>query len=525
MSWTLAGYRVEALLGSGAFGEVWSALHLASGEPVALKRLAVGSQADRDKAVAEAATLSALDHPNLVAFRDIRVTPEAVVLVLELAAGGSLADLLARRDRLTPAEVSASLSQIASALAHAHEQGIAHGDVSSANILFTEAGRPKLADLGLARLLAAGGRASAFGTPAYLDPVVAAGGVSGPASDVFALAAVAVHALTGRGLWHDAGPDVAAVLARAATGQMPRLAELEQHCPRDMARAMRRALDPDPARRGTAAEFALDLRAAIPPKPVALTAGRVGAARHRAPDSLPDTGVRAGEHLSVGGRLQRVPTDLTHIARPGIRQALAESEAPARRNLRGRVRWPGTHTHPGRIGGILVGVLVTSIAAAAATAVWPQHRVQAQTATVSPAPVRPDPGVGDSTASGDVIAVLMLLDERRSTAFSKRDVRVLRSVYASSALAQQDIAQLVQRVPAGCSLSGLRTTYDDVRINHRTADRVDLAATAKGAESVLHCAGRAGDQRVAGTGAARLRITLLRVSRDAFGISSIAQVD
>src|SRR6185312_14703382 len=100
---------------------------------------------------AEAALLAALDHPNLIALRACLPLDTGLVLVLELAEAGTLAALLARRRRLTPPEVVAAISPIAAALAHAHDAGLLHGDVSAANILFSRAGRPKLADLGVAR--------------------------------------------------------------------------------------------------------------------------------------------------------------------------------------------------------------------------------------------------------------------------------------------------------------------------------------------------------------------------------------
>ena len=92
--------------------------------------------------------------------------------------------------------------------------------------------------------------------------MLAAGGVPGAASDVFSLAAVALHALTGAGPWQPVGQPAAAeqVLAVAATGESVELAARLAGLPPALAAVLARALDPDPHRRGTAAEFALDLR-------------------------------------------------------------------------------------------------------------------------------------------------------------------------------------------------------------------------------------------------------------------------
>src|SRR2546427_529411 len=177
MSFTVPGYEVGQLLGFGSHGQVWRGQVARVGTPVALKRITAPDSATARAARAEAALLSALSHPHLIELRECVVLENAVVLVLELADGGSLAELLSRRNRLTPAEVAASLSPVGAALAHAHNEGVLHGDVSASNVLFTPAGYPKLADLGVARMFGAG--FDALGTPAYVDPVVAAGGAAG----------------------------------------------------------------------------------------------------------------------------------------------------------------------------------------------------------------------------------------------------------------------------------------------------------------------------------------------------------
>ena len=86
-----------------------------------------------------------------------------------------------------------------------------HGDVSPANVLFTDAAVPLLADLGVGRIIGDDGPVRS--TAAYVDPSVANGCLPGPASDVFMLAATAVHALTGVPVW--AGPTAEASLALA----------------------------------------------------------------------------------------------------------------------------------------------------------------------------------------------------------------------------------------------------------------------------------------------------------------------
>ena len=77
-----------------------------------------------------------------------------VGLIMDYAAGGSVGQLVAGRGRLGPGETVTVLTPIAQALAYLHGQGFTHGDVSPGNVLFTAHGKPLLADLGVARMVA-----------------------------------------------------------------------------------------------------------------------------------------------------------------------------------------------------------------------------------------------------------------------------------------------------------------------------------------------------------------------------------
>ena len=200
------GYTLQVRLGRGGSGEVWRATPRRGGPPVAVKVLVDG---DPGRQAREAALLGELDHPHLVRLIEVVHQPRrggqgGVALVLDLLEGGSLATLIARRGRLRPGEVVTAIAPVAAALAHAHDNGVVHGDLSPGNIVFTAEGRPVLTDLGVARVL--GETAAAEVTPAYVDPTVAGGAAPGPASDVFGVAAAAFHALTGVAPWNAATP-------------------------------------------------------------------------------------------------------------------------------------------------------------------------------------------------------------------------------------------------------------------------------------------------------------------------------
>jgi hypothetical protein len=269
-TWQLPGFVIGELLGSGNSSEVWAARIAATGERVALKRVALTEPDALRAARTEAALLTALDHPHLVRLHAVIPTPEAAVLVLDLADGGSLADMLARRSRLAVGEVVTALAPIGAALAYAHQHGVLHGDVTPGNVLFTSIGLPMLGDLGVARIV---GDSVAVGcTPEYIDPAVARGFVPGPSSDVFMLGAIAMRALTGSPVWR--GTTTAGILADAAAGDLGHLRERLAVLPPPVVAVLEQALVAEPHLRCTAAEFALDLRHSAVPMPVELSAGR-----------------------------------------------------------------------------------------------------------------------------------------------------------------------------------------------------------------------------------------------------------
>jgi hypothetical protein len=324
------GYVVETLLGRGGSGEVWRAVPRGGGPAVAVKLLLDG---DPEAQAREAALLGALDHPHLVRVHEVVHQPRRgdaprVALVLDLLDGGSLAALLARRGRLRPGEVVTTVAPVASAVAHAHAQGVIHGDLSPGNIVFTAEGRPVLTDLGVARVL--GEASSGQVTPAYVDPVVARGGAAGPASDVFGLAAAAFHALTGIAPWNAATP--ADVLEVAASGHLPDLAELAPDAPDELLAVVARGLAPDPHVRGSAAAFALDLRHACRPEPVRLAGAGVLGADGSHPERPP------GAELT-----HQVPG---HRPRPAPRVV---EPAGRRRDVRDRWRAAGGRHGPSRL--------------------------------------------------------------------------------------------------------------------------------------------------------------------------------
>ena len=119
---------------------------------------------------------------------------------MDYAAGGSLGQLVAGRGKLGPGETVTVLTPIAQALAYLHGHGFTHGDVSPGNVLFTAHGKPLLADLGVARMVADAAAVADAGTEGFRDPAPVDAVRAGlqPERDVYSLAALGWYCLTGR---------------------------------------------------------------------------------------------------------------------------------------------------------------------------------------------------------------------------------------------------------------------------------------------------------------------------------------
>ena len=151
-------FLIEKRIGHGGMGAVYRAQHLLLGEPRALKVIRAELFRSVPQAVErferEARIAVKLRHPNLVLLHDFFVEDGAHFLVMEYVVGQSLGDLLRARAALTTAEICAIGAQCCAGLAHAHELGIVHRDLSPENVMLTptaDGPAVKIIDFGVAR--------------------------------------------------------------------------------------------------------------------------------------------------------------------------------------------------------------------------------------------------------------------------------------------------------------------------------------------------------------------------------------
>lgn len=252
-------YELRRRIGTGGVGSVWEGVDRDLGLAVAVKLSRRQSTEHRAAGlVHEARVLAGLNHPNIV-----RLLADGVdethgpYLVMELLLGESLEDQVAAGRRHSLPDVLDWLGPVADALDHLRARALVHRDVKPANIVRCGEGTVKLVDFGL--VAHADGRDQLIrgrvaGTPHYLAPEVAQGGIATPASDVYSLAVVAFEMLTGR-LPHD-GTTAVELMRAKQSRPAPSLgtssgirfsAKLES--------AMEEALSTDPAVRASAGEL------------------------------------------------------------------------------------------------------------------------------------------------------------------------------------------------------------------------------------------------------------------------------
>ena len=206
----------RSVLGKGAFG-LTLRMSTRTGVLVAAKRVVrkdLRKSGMTDENVRnEAQTLGQLRHQHVIRYLGIVTTKKHLLLVMELAAGGSLADQVPRQ---RSADVIAAWArQIASALGYVHWRRFVHRDVKAANVLLSAEGDVRLADFGLTCFLESTAAThfskGAGGTSTYFSPERGQGRSYGPMADMWSAGCLLIELLDGKLLtkpiWHD-GPEV-----------------------------------------------------------------------------------------------------------------------------------------------------------------------------------------------------------------------------------------------------------------------------------------------------------------------------
>jgi serine/threonine protein kinase len=370
---TFGPYHLQARLSSGGMGEVWRALKTGAAKwtkEVALKVIR-SEVAANPKFVSlfenEARVSAQLDHPNIVTTFGFGDLDGVYYLEQELIRGQDLAQILARLPQpMAPSFALHITAEILKGLAAAHEyrgdgaSGILHRDIKPGNVLVSNEGMVKLADFGVARLiatheLAAGIQTQLKGTPAYMAPELLAEMPPSPQSDLYAVGLILWELLTARPL-HGSVADL-----RSAGVQVSDQVEQVVH----------RLLHPHPAGRYASARQALATILAMPEGRAVTSVDLRSYLAPSAPTVVVAPDVRARAHALVA-QADPMPRGL----------APAPSGAPkprARRRTRMEL-------------GLVIAALVCILASTIAVAI----RLAQPGATPAPATVQP----GSASAPG-----------------------------------------------------------------------------------------------------------------------------
>lgn len=255
-------FELRRKLGEGAQANVWLGFDPRLEREVAVKVMRREAAADADRVDAwlrEACSASRLTHPNIVPVFEADLYEGQPYLVFEYVRGPTLAEHLKVRGALPAVEACALMIGVLDALRAAHESGVVHRDLKPSNILVDAVGRARVMDFGIAAHLDDPGNLDQIvGTPSYMSPEAANGGLPTVQMDVFSAGVVLVEMLTGRRLVD--GRDPFRALRRMATEDLALPDELPAEVDDRLRAILRRSLQRDPAQRWPDAS---DLRSAL----------------------------------------------------------------------------------------------------------------------------------------------------------------------------------------------------------------------------------------------------------------------
>lgn len=233
---SIGSFDVGVVLGRGGMGEVYEAVHSTSGQPAALKVLAVAGSPDEQtvarfrREIMLAAQINDLHVVRVLEHSSAEAS--LLYLAMERLVGSSLAEEL-RDVRRPPVRVVLKMLQhVAQGVSAAHALGIVHRDLTPQNIFHHRAAGEdvwKILDFGIARWAGAESeltKNAIVGTPSYMSPEQVLGGGLDARSDLFSLGAVAYRCLTGRPAFHGAAADTMYHIVQDMPMQPSRLAAL-----------------------------------------------------------------------------------------------------------------------------------------------------------------------------------------------------------------------------------------------------------------------------------------------------------
>ncbi|XP_075928890.1 serine/threonine-protein kinase Nek8-like [Petromyzon marinus] len=189
-------YEKIKVVGRGAFGIVHLCLRRDESKQVILKQIPVEqmSRDERQAAQNECQVLKLLSHPNVIKYFENFLADKALMIAMEYAPGGTLAEYIQKRggSLLDEDTILHFFVQIALALHHVHSNHILHRDLKTHNILLDKRQTVvKIGDFGISKILSSKSKAyTVVGTPCYISPELCEGKPYNQKSDIWALGCI-----------------------------------------------------------------------------------------------------------------------------------------------------------------------------------------------------------------------------------------------------------------------------------------------------------------------------------------------
>jgi serine/threonine-protein kinase len=195
---TLGRYEIQKELGRGAMGTVYLGKDPKINRLVAIKTIRFDEvepgllEETKKRFFREAEAAGALSHPNIVTIYDCGEDYDVAYVAMELLDGADLAANVTKDNKLPVKDVLRIVRSVADGLDFAHSKGVVHRDIKPANIMMQKNGEVKIADFGIARVMASSSTQTGMvlGTPSYMSPEQVIGNKVDGRSDLFSLGAV-----------------------------------------------------------------------------------------------------------------------------------------------------------------------------------------------------------------------------------------------------------------------------------------------------------------------------------------------
>lgn len=404
-------YRIERMLGAGAFGAVYEAVNTRLDKPVALKVLHLDVSGNVEAAarfVQEAKTVAKIRHPHIVDITDVDTCESGShqgvpYIAMEFLVGETLSSRVAKHGPMSLEAALDVMLPIVAAAQAAHLKGVVHRDIKSDNIFLTEftAGmvHPKLLDFGIAKVrdgsLVQTIENAAIGTPAFSSPEqMTDAGRAGAESDQWSLAVTLYHCLTGKLPFDVKSGGLQAMIVRLCTADPTPLRDHRPDLDPGFEAVLFRALRKLPSARYPSA---IAFGAALLPYASASTRERF-ALEFRA--SLVPTLSSGAAHTSASGAASVEGSLVASGSLAGVSSAI-ESTQPA------RSRWAMAAAAAATITvlGVGIGVGAARVKGRAQEATRPAAAAQSVSAPVVVTTIRTAPAEAPAVAQPEVPAV------------------------------------------------------------------------------------------------------------------------